>query len=59
LADEGLTILWATHLTDEVADTDRLVLLHRGRLLADTTAAAFRGDRSLSDAFLTATHEDA
>lgn len=59
LADQGMTILWATHLTDEVADGDRLVLLHRGRLLADTTAAAFRGDRPLSDAFLTATHEDA
>jgi ABC-2 type transport system ATP-binding protein len=59
LADQGLTILWATHLTDEVADTDRLVLLHRGRVLADTTAADFRAGRPLSDAFLAATHEDA
>jgi len=58
LADQGLTILWATHLTDEVADTDRLVLLHKGRVLADTNAAAFRGDLALSDAFLTATRED-
>jgi len=59
LADQGLTILWATHLTDEVADTDRLVLLHRGRVLADTTAAAFRAGRPLSDAFLAATLENA
>jgi ABC-2 type transport system ATP-binding protein len=59
LADQGLTILWATHLTDEVTDSDRLVLLHRGRVLADTTAADFRGGRALSDAFLLATHDDA
>ncbi len=58
LAAQGLTVLWATHLTDEVADADRLVLLHRGRVLADTTAAAFRGKRSLTDAFLTATQAD-
>jgi ABC-2 type transport system ATP-binding protein len=58
-AEQGMTILWATHLTDEVADTDRLVLLHRGRVLADTTAAGFRAERPLSDAFLAATLEDA
>ena len=59
LAAEGLTVLWATHLADEVADPDRLILLHRGRVLADTTAAAFRGDRALPDAFLSVTTEDA
>lgn len=59
LAAEGLTVLWATHLADEVADPDRLVLLHRGRVLADTTAAAFRDGRSLPDAFLALTVEDA
>lgn len=59
LARDGLTVLWATHLADEVADPDRLVLLHRGRVLADTTAADFRGDRPLADAFLALTAEDA
>ncbi|MSU90595.1 ATP-binding cassette domain-containing protein [Rhodobacteraceae bacterium 2CG4] len=55
--DRGVTVLWATHLTDEVRDEDRLIVLHRGRVLADTTGAGFRGRRSLSDAFLDATGE--
>lgn len=33
--DERLAVLWATHLIDEVADDDRLLVLHRGRLRAD------------------------
>lgn len=51
----GVTVLWATHLTDEIHDDDRLLVLHRGRLVADTTGAGFRAGRSLSDAFLAAT----
>lgn len=35
---DGLTVLWATHLVDEVRDTDRLVVLHRGRIAADGIA---------------------
>lgn len=37
-AEDGLTVLWATHLTDEVRATDRLVILHRGRILSDGPA---------------------
>jgi ABC-2 type transport system ATP-binding protein len=53
-ASEGLGVLWATHLIDEVAPSDLVVLLHRGRvmytggvpgLLAET------GTSNLSDAF--------
>ncbi|MGH8474916.1 MAG: ABC transporter ATP-binding protein [Methylococcales bacterium] len=33
-AEEGIAVLWATHLIDEVADSDRLGIIHRGRLLA-------------------------
>ncbi len=33
-AEDGLTVLWATHLVDEVWDDDRLVVLHRGRIRA-------------------------
>lgn len=29
----GLGVLWATHLIDEINQTDRIVLLHRGRVL--------------------------
>jgi ABC-2 type transport system ATP-binding protein len=27
-------VLWATHLVDEIADTDDLIVLHQGRMLA-------------------------
>lgn len=54
-ADQGLTVLWATHLTDEVADTDQLAILHQGRIIASGTAADLRGSQSLSAYFLVAT----
>lgn len=31
--ERGLGVLWATHLIDEIAPTDRIVLLHRGQVL--------------------------
>lgn len=52
LADQGLCVLWATHLTDEVRDTDRLLVLHRGGILADGTTGDIRGTKNLSDWFL-------
>jgi ABC-2 type transport system ATP-binding protein len=30
---EGMGVLWATHLIDEVAPTDRVVVMHKGRIL--------------------------
>jgi len=32
--EDGLGVLWATHLDDEVHDEDRLVILHKGRVMA-------------------------
>ncbi len=58
VAAHGTTVLWATHLVDEVADADRVLLLHQGRLLADGTpaeVAAQLGGGSLEDAFIRAT----
>jgi len=52
LADEGTTVLWATHLADEVRDTDRLVLLHQAEIRADGMAGDIRGGQPLADAFL-------
>ncbi len=46
LAAEGLTVLWATHLVDEVRPEDALVVLHRGRVV-ETGA----GGRDLSARF--------
>jgi ABC-2 type transport system ATP-binding protein len=55
LAAEGLAVLWATHLTDEVRGEDRLVILHQGRVLADGTAAEVAGNLTLSERFLSLT----
>src|SRR5262245_38833265 len=34
VAQEGVCVLWATHLVDEIADTDDLIVLHQGKMLA-------------------------
>ena len=54
-ATEGITVLWATHLTDEVEPEDQVVILHQGQVLANDTAANFAGSQGLKDAFLAAT----
>ncbi|WP_350334315.1 ABC transporter ATP-binding protein [Coralliovum pocilloporae] len=54
---DGLTVLWATHLTDEIRDTDQVLILHQGRVLRDGVAGTLRGDSSLADMFLTLTGE--
>jgi ABC-2 type transport system ATP-binding protein len=56
LAAEGLTVLWATHLVDEVWPKDRLVILHRGRVLADGEAGEIGGN-DLTARFLALTGE--
>jgi len=42
--DGGLTILIATHLVDEAEAMDRVVLMDRGRLVADGTPAGLRAE---------------
>jgi ABC-2 type transport system ATP-binding protein len=54
-AERSVAVLWATHLCDEVGDADRVIVLHRGKVLADTTPAtlvAETGGRNIEDAFL-------
>jgi ABC-2 type transport system ATP-binding protein len=51
---EGLGVLWATHLIDEVQPTDQIVLLHRGRVLYKGSVPgllAASGANSVRDAF--------
>jgi len=48
-ANEGLAVLWATHLIEEARQAQRLVLLHQGTVrfdgsTADFTAASASGD---------------
>ncbi|MEO0387089.1 MAG: ABC transporter ATP-binding protein [Pseudomonadota bacterium] len=52
LADKGLSVLWTTHLTDEVRDTDHLLVLHKGKILADGHTGEIRGQTPLADWFL-------
>ena len=54
IAEEGIGVLWATHMIDEVADNDQIVVLHQGRVLADGVASkvvADSGTKSVREAF--------
>src|SRR5215212_7359047 len=56
--ERAVAVLWATHLCDEVPDADRVIVLHRGKVLADTTPAALvatAGSASIEEAFLVMT----
>jgi ABC-2 type transport system ATP-binding protein len=58
VAARGTTVLWATHLVEEAEAADRVVVLHRGKLLADGTPAevtAALGGNRLEAAFIRAT----
>ncbi|RBP12924.1 ABC-2 type transport system ATP-binding protein [Roseiarcus fermentans] len=40
VAEDGVGVLWTTHLVDEIRPDDQVVLLHKGRVLADDRAVA-------------------
>jgi ABC-2 type transport system ATP-binding protein len=51
-------VLWATHLVEEAAGADRVLVLHRGRLLADGAPAAVTtalGEATLEAGFIACT----
>jgi ABC-2 type transport system ATP-binding protein len=59
-AERSVAVLWATHLCDEVPDADRVIVLHRGKVLSDTTPAqliAKAGAATIEEAFLSMTNE--
>ncbi len=58
-ADEGLGVLWATHLIDEIAPDDTVHVLHKGSVLATGSASEIGGAEGLSDAFLRMTGSEA
>ena len=56
--ERSVAVLWATHLCDEVVDADRVIVLHRGKVLADTTPSklvADAGAATIEQAFLAMT----
>jgi ABC-2 type transport system ATP-binding protein len=59
LADQGCTVFVSSHLLGEMAETaDRLVVIGRGRVIADSTVEEFV-DRTVADAVTVRTPEAA
>jgi ABC-2 type transport system ATP-binding protein len=54
----GKTILWATHLCDEVDDDDQLVILHNGKILRNGQAHEIANGGNLLNVFLSLTGRD-
>jgi ABC-2 type transport system ATP-binding protein len=55
VAQRQSSVLWATHLVEEAEGADRVLVLHKGKLLADGTPAAVAaalGGSSLEDGFI-------
>ena len=59
LTQDGTTVLWATHLTDEVGVNDALIILHRARVLATGTAHDICKGAPLQETFLKLTAQSA
>jgi len=54
-SERGLGVLWATHLVDEAERADRVVVLHKGKVLWDGGAVALceaKGQPTLQASFL-------
>ena len=61
VAQDGVGVLWTTHLVDEVKPDDSVVVLHKGRVLAADTASVImeaRGAASIGAAFAKLTGAD-
>lgn len=56
--DQGLTVLWATHLADEVHDKDQLVILDKGRVRASGKTGDIRQGKDLATYFIALTSGD-
>lgn len=55
MRDEGVAVLWATHLLDEVQPQDTVAILHRGQVLKTGLASKIAGKGTLEQAFLSLT----
>ena len=62
VASEGMSVLWATHLIDEVSDSDHVVVLHKGAVRAQglvSAVVAAAGAQNIAGAFGLLTHDAA
>jgi ABC-2 type transport system ATP-binding protein len=49
VAEERVCVLWATHLIDEVAEDDNVIVLHQGRILAHGPVPRILADSQAPD----------
>ncbi|NVK30879.1 MAG: ATP-binding cassette domain-containing protein [Gammaproteobacteria bacterium] len=56
-SEAGVTVLWATHLVDEIYPDDLVCVLHRGEMILQDTASGFSGDSDLKTRFLALTED--
>ena len=59
-AERGISTLWSTHLVDEAEIADRVIVLHKGKVLVEGTKEAMieqTGEATLARAFLKLTHD--
>ncbi len=59
VAGGKVSVLWATHILDEIAPEDRVYILHRGAVLTDGVARDIAGEGDLTQAFLALTGAEA
>jgi ABC-2 type transport system ATP-binding protein len=62
VTEQGISVLWATHLFDEIDSSDDLVVLHQGRVLAQGKVAqviAAAGGSDINTAFMRLTGSSA
>lgn len=55
LTEQGISVLWSTHLSDEVRPDDHLVVLHHAKVLAQGACTDIADGLPLSDRFLAMT----
>jgi ABC-2 type transport system ATP-binding protein len=49
VAEQGIGVLWATHLFDEIMPSDDLVVLHQGRMLAHGPVPSINAEAGADD----------
>jgi len=49
VAKDGVSVLWATHLIDEVSDDDDVIVLHQGRVLVHGSVSRIRNAADAQD----------
>ncbi len=59
VASGRVSVLWATHILDEVAPEDEVYVLHQGAVLIHGTARDIAGETGLVKAFLALTGAEA